>query len=370
MLLTPQEAVSFFRLHRAVMLFVNERTRVLTGELAAAADSGNLRTEALQPLRKVLLERLDLLDSFVEQNPAHLTEEELAVVASWRHLVAGKFYIFRELKKYTVFLSAKGPPVAYGVVALTQPFEDLVGPYLPVVVETVLLPFKDRIVYDVVLNKYNISFGAGFRRVLNESYQEAKDHLGIVTCLPAGSAPAPLLPRPKKAGERKARSPADVEPILRSIIGLTDGFCEQHLNGEYAALCRKLAETLARKRPSPLLGGRLQTWACGIVRTIGWANFLDDSSRKPHLKLTAIDQAFGVASNTGSSKSMLIRKMLKIDPFDWTWLLPSQMGDHPSIWIVGVDGFMMDIRHAPREAQVAAFEKGLIPYVPADRENT
>ena len=295
MLLTPQEAVSFFRLHRALMFFVNERTRVLTGELAAAADSGNLRTEALQPLRKVLLERLDLLDSFVEQNPAHLTEEELAVVASWRHLVAGKFFIFRELKKYTVFLSAKGPTVAYGVVALTQPFEDLVGPYLPVMVETVLLPFKDRIVYDVVLGKYNISFGAGIRRMLNESYQNAKDHLGIVTCLPAGSASAPPLPRPKKAGERKARSSADVEPILRSIIGLTDGFCEQHLSGEYAALCRKLAETLARKRPSPLLGGRPQTWACGIVRTIGWANFLDDSSRNPHLKLTAIDQAFGVA---------------------------------------------------------------------------
>ena len=66
---------------------------------------------------------------------------------------------------------------------------------------------------------------------------------------------------------------------------------------------------------------------------------------------------------------MLIRKMLKIDPFDWKWLLPSQMGDHPSIWIVSVNGFMMDIRHAHREVQVAAFEKGLIPYVPADRGN-
>jgi hypothetical protein len=29
---------------------------------------------------------------------------------------------------------------------------------------------------------------------------------------------------------------------------------------------------------------------------------------------------------------------------------------------------IIDIRHAPREAQEVAFERGLIPYVPADRE--
>jgi hypothetical protein len=32
-----------------------------------------------------------------------------------------------------------------------------------------------------------------------------------------------------------------------------------------------------------------------------------------------------------------------------------------------VNGFLRDIRHAPRELQEAAFAKGLIPYIPADR---
>ena len=32
-----------------------------------------------------------------------------------------------------------------------------------------------------------------------------------------------------------------------------------------------------------------------------------------------------------------------------------------------VNGFLMDIRNAPRELQEVAFAKGLIPYVPADR---
>lgn len=161
--------------------------------------------------------------------------------------------------------------------------------------------------------------------------------------------------------------PEEVQPVFEVIERLVDGFCREHLNDEYAALSRKLTEKLAGKRPSPLVSGKPQTWACGIVRTIGWANFLDDSGRTPHLKLTAIDKAFGVAESTGQGKSALIRKMLKIRQFDWHWLLPSQIDNYPIIWTLNVNGLMMDIRRAPREAQEVAFEKGLIPYIPADR---
>ena len=65
---------------------------------------------------------------------------------------------------------------------------------------------------------------------------------------------------------------------------------------------------------------------------------------------------------------MEIRKMLKIRQFDTNWTLPSRMEDNPLVWMLEVNGFMMDVRHAPREIQEIAFEKGLIPYIPADRE--
>jgi hypothetical protein len=53
--------------------------------------------------------------------------------------------------------------------------------------------------------------------------------------------------------------------ILATLIEMTDSFCKEFLNDEYAELCRKLATALARKRPSPLLQGKLETWACGVV---------------------------------------------------------------------------------------------------------
>jgi hypothetical protein len=54
-----------------------------------------------------------------------------------------------------------------------------------------------------------------------------------------------------------------------------------------------------------------------------------------------------------------------IDP---NWTLPSRLDDNPMVWMLQINGFMMDVRHAPREVQEIAFNKGLIPCIPADRQ--
>ena len=167
--------------------------------------------------------------------------------------------------------------------------------------------------------------------------------------------------------KRKLTSPSK-DQVVEEIVGMIDEFCREHLNEEYAALCRKLAEKLSRKRPSPLLSGKPSAWAAGIVRTIGMVNFLGDKSQKPYMKMTDIDKAFGVSESMASAKSLAIRRMFRISQLDFEWMLPSRVEDHPLTWLLSVNGFIMDIRHAPREAQEVAFEQGLIPYIPADRD--
>jgi hypothetical protein len=163
------------------------------------------------------------------------------------------------------------------------------------------------------------------------------------------------------ATSKPAPSP---DQVFEEIAGLVNAFCKEHLNEEYAVLCRRLTEKLARKRPSPLVSGKPNTWACGIVRTIGWVNFLDNRSQTPHMKLTAIDKAFGVGESTGQGKSMLIRRMLKIRPMDPAWSLRSQMDQNPMAWMIQFNGFLVDARILKREFQEEALRMGLIPYIP------
>ncbi|MGO9465197.1 MAG: DUF6398 domain-containing protein [Isosphaeraceae bacterium] len=148
---------------------------------------------------------------------------------------------------------------------------------------------------------------------------------------------------------------------------MTDQFCHEHLNDEYAVVCWQLAEKLARKRPSPLLRGSPNSWASGIVRTVGWVNFLHDKSQTPHIPLSEIDAIFGISESNGAAKLKAIRTMLRLHQFDPEWTLPGQMDDNPLIWTLEINGLMIDVRRAPRNIQEIAFKKGLIPYIPADR---
>jgi len=367
MLLEPRDVEQFFRLHRTLMFFVNQRLNVIPDKLATPEEFAALSPGVRVKVRDALNANVDLIESFVDENPAHLSPDELDIVRSWRNLVAGKFYVFRELAKYTVFLSTPSPAIAYGVLALSQPFEDLIGPYLPVLTQTVLLPFKGMVVYDGLMSSYNISFGPGIRRNLNQDFKEAKARHGIVTSLPKSVTPLPpKAPKPKPIPKPLSREEKDES--LGVVIGLIDQFCKEHLNEEYAVLCRKLAEKLGRKRPSPLLQGSPNAWASGIVRAVGGVNFLHDKSQTPYIRSTDIDHYLGTSPSSGAAKLAAIRKMVKMYQLDPNWTLPSHLEDNPMVWMLQVNGFMVDVRHAPREVQEVAFKKGLIPYIPSDRQ--
>jgi len=151
------------------------------------------------------------------------------------------------------------------------------------------------------------------------------------------------------------------------ITALTDAFCAQHLNEEYRGVIHRVVAALARKRPSPLLKGKENIWAAAAVHAIGRVNFLDDASQTPNCKPKMIYAFFGVAESTGQSKAKEIRDALNMGPLSPEWTLPSRFGDNPMLWMLQIDGLIVDIRVAPVELQRLAFEKGLIPYVPADQ---
>ena len=54
--------------------------------------------------------------------------------------------------------------------------------------------------------------------------------------------------------------------------------------------------------------------------------------------------------------------------FDHHWYLPSRIENSSMAWTIMYNGFMLDARTLHRDIQIAAYEKGLIPYVHADKK--
>ncbi len=158
--------------------------------------------------------------------------------------------------------------------------------------------------------------------------------------------------------------PAKIRLIHDAVAALIEAFCKQRLNDEYRDLCLRMLGVLARKRPTPLVTGKPNSWACGIVRAIGHVNFLDDSSQTPHLKFREIDDSFGVSTATGQGRGKQIRDLLKVQRFSVEWSLASRIEDNPMAWMIQVNGFIVDARSMPRDVREQAFRMGLIPFMP------
>lgn len=146
---------------------------------------------------------------------------------------------------------------------------------------------------------------------------------------------------------------------------LTDAFCAEHLDAEYADLCRRLVARLARKRPSPLVRGDPRIWAGAAIHVVGSLNFLFDRTQRPHLTAHQLSALTGVPMSTLANKARLIRDVLRIGLFEPELCRRELLERHPMAWLISVDGLIVDARTLPPEVQAEARRRGLIPDLPA-----
>jgi len=183
----PQEDVAlFYKLYHSLLIYFNKKKNILKG-LNEPTDINKFPLQEIYKIRDQLYQEPRFIEIFVSENPMNFPSNELDIIRSWRYFIKGQFYIFRHLKNYSIFLHTAEDTKAYGVCVLTSSFEDTVGPYVPILVETVLLPFKDKIIYDSLFQRYSISFGGSIRASMNDWYQKAKAKYGIITSLPFDS---------------------------------------------------------------------------------------------------------------------------------------------------------------------------------------
>src|SRR6266571_4512298 len=155
--------------------------------------------------------------------------------------------------------------------------------------------------------------------------------------------------------------PAAVRPIFNEVTAITDAFCTQHLDAEYA----RLSDKLARKRPSPLLRGDRRIWAAGIVYAIGRVNFLADPHQRPHLRTDELASLLGVKQTTMANKGRRIMDTPDIGLLDPEYCRSELLDRNPLVWMLEVNGLIVDARWLPEAVQVQAWQRGLIPYMPA-----
>jgi hypothetical protein len=161
--------------------------------------------------------------------------------------------------------------------------------------------------------------------------------------------------------------PEEFEQAFTAIVELTNAFCEAYLNEDYQELCEDMAIALCLA-DLPVKKGRPASWASAIVHAVGWVNFLHDPNQNPYMTPVQLAEGFSVSKGTMMAKSKIIRDELDLLQLDPDWCTPAMLKDNPLVWMLEVNGFVMDIRTAPCQVQEEAYRLGLIPFIPADEE--
>ncbi len=195
MILPPEDAQLFYKLMWGVQFYVNQQAGTLKGVTSADAYA-DISSEKKIKVRDLLWNRPALMDDYIQENPDAFTASELEILRNWRRqFLKGTYYILKHLKKGTIFIGDQNK--VYSVFGLVTSLDEIVPSYaLPQLVETVLLPFREMIVYDGLFSGYNLIIGGNIRADLNRVYQVAKHKERIITSLDPASKPAFSQTRP------------------------------------------------------------------------------------------------------------------------------------------------------------------------------
>ncbi|MBO0348686.1 hypothetical protein J0895_06140 [Phormidium pseudopriestleyi FRX01] len=199
MQLADSEIDLFYHLYYSLLIYVNQKIGLFAG-ICGSEEMTELTHLQVNELRQRLYAYPYIFELFAEENPLKFSPDLLQIVFSWQNFISGRFYIYSYQENYAVLIADRPPSKAYGVLALDCPFPELVGSVLPVMVETVLLPFKNKIIYDGTLQAYPFYLGLSIKGSLTETYHHAVEKFGIIDSLTKLEA-KPEAPSPQSEDE-------------------------------------------------------------------------------------------------------------------------------------------------------------------------
>jgi len=136
----------------------------------------------LYKIREKLWESPEVISEFLNSG-AKLSDEEIRLLRSWeKHCIKGQFILMKYEPEYAILMRMdKGEtPKLYAVKGITNSIADAMRRPLPVMLDTVLLPFGDKIIYDSFMTSQSIGFGDGAKDMFEKEYAKAKDAYGII----------------------------------------------------------------------------------------------------------------------------------------------------------------------------------------------
>ena len=178
MILEDKERKLFFKLWLKLLIFVNNEYKLIENFGSPETPVG-LNIDDIRKIREKLWENSKIIDKFLKYTDFRKNDYE--IVNSWKNFIKGKFIVLKNYKKFTVIMDIDNE-ILYGIYGISNPIIEII-PDFPMMIETVIIPFKGKIIYDSLIQKYDVTVGKNMRQSFNEKYKELRNRIGIKSIL-------------------------------------------------------------------------------------------------------------------------------------------------------------------------------------------
>ena len=169
MRLEQSDAELFYKLWFSLLDFVNSKYHVCP-ETETIDQRQGVDARDAKAIADYLWSHIGVIEEYLAA--AALSNEYAQIVAGWKQCKPGRYILERHLKKGSVFISAEDGTV-YMVKGLFSTWAEMLGER-PVLLDAVLIPFRDSIISDGLVVPYRIYFGKGATEDFKEVYMNAK----------------------------------------------------------------------------------------------------------------------------------------------------------------------------------------------------
>ncbi len=180
--LSSDECRLFYETWYGLMGFVNERMGVIKAKIRPEYPN-SVSDMMVHKVREVLWERPELINEYVSET--ELSQEKIDILRLWRtNHKKGMIFILEYQPEYAVAIAPneQSEDRLYGIKGISNSVANALRRDLPAQIETVLLPFKGKIIYDSFISSMPIGFAEGAKTAFREMYDKAIRQ-GIITSL-------------------------------------------------------------------------------------------------------------------------------------------------------------------------------------------
>lgn len=180
--LSSEECRLFYETWYGLMGFVNDRKSVIKAKIKPEYPNA-VSDMMVHKVREVLWEKPELIDEYISET--ELPQEKIDILKLWRtNHKKGMILLLEYQPEYAVAIApdAQGEDRLYGIKGISNSIANALRRDLPAQIETVLLPFKGKIIYDSFMGSMPIGFAEGAKAAFREMYNKAAKY-GIITSL-------------------------------------------------------------------------------------------------------------------------------------------------------------------------------------------